>query len=99
MIGICGDIVQTHILDEIRKAKYFSILIDEVADLSRKEQLTLILRFVDKESKLTYKAHFYNWTVVFMISCLISVKLIWIEVHNYFTTKMVVTNLYLFLFI
>ena len=60
MIGICGDIVQTHILDEIRKAKYFSILIDEVADLSRKEQLTLILRFVDKESKLTYKAHFYN---------------------------------------
>lgn len=33
---------------EVRKANYFSVLADEVADISNTNQLSLVLRFVDE---------------------------------------------------
>ena len=45
----CGDFVKYQIIKEIRDAKFFSILADEVADLTDKKQMPLVLCFVDKE--------------------------------------------------
>ena len=39
-------------MTEVRKAKYFSILADEVADVSNTEQLSLVLRFVDENNDI-----------------------------------------------
>ena len=35
-------------MDEIKVAKFFTILADEVGDVSGKEQLALVIRFVDE---------------------------------------------------
>ena len=39
-------------MKEIKKAKYFSILADEVADVSNTEQLSLVLRYVDDDNNI-----------------------------------------------
>mgnify|MGYP006091271917 CR=1 FL=1 len=51
IIGLCGNTVRESIVNDIRQARFFSIMIDEVADLSRIEQLSLVLRFVDKKNR------------------------------------------------
>jgi hypothetical protein len=43
--------IRKHICNEIGDAK-FSILIDETCDVSKKEQMALVLRFVDKDGVL-----------------------------------------------
>ena len=47
MIQIIGDCIRDKILDEIKQAKFYSILCDEVTDKSGKEQVSIVLRFVD----------------------------------------------------
>ena len=39
-------------MTEVRKAKYFSVLADEVADVSKTEQMSLVLRFVDESNNI-----------------------------------------------
>ena len=39
-------------MTEVRKAKYFSVLADEVADVSNTEQMSLVLRFVDESNNI-----------------------------------------------
>ena len=48
LIECCGDHIQDNILAEIKEAEFFSILADEVADVSNKEQMPIVLGFVDK---------------------------------------------------
>ena len=52
IIACCGDHIREKILTEVRKAKYFSILADKVADVSNTEQLSLVLRFVDENNEI-----------------------------------------------
>ena len=52
IIACCGDHIHERILAEVRKAKYFSILADEVSDVSNTEQLSLVLRFVDESNEI-----------------------------------------------
>ena len=40
--------IQEKILEEVREAKFFSVCAEEAADSLNKEQLSLVLRFVDK---------------------------------------------------
>ena len=40
--------IQEKILHEVRAAKYYSVCADEASDVANKEQLSLILRFVDQ---------------------------------------------------
>lgn len=49
LIMLIGDHIRDSIIQEIKEAKYFSILCDEVTDNANLEQLSLVLRFVDKE--------------------------------------------------
>ena len=48
LVAACGKWIQKQILQEVQKAKYFSVCADEAADVSSKEQLPLVLRFVDE---------------------------------------------------
>ena len=41
-----------NVVNEVKEAKYFSILADEGYDVSVKEQLSLVIRFVDSESTI-----------------------------------------------
>ena len=48
LINATGEWMQEKILQEVRAAKYFSVCADEASDVANKEQLSLILRFVDQ---------------------------------------------------
>ena len=50
LIGICGGIIQSRILDRIRAAGVFSLMADEATDAANKEQLAICIRFVDKNT-------------------------------------------------
>lgn len=47
LIKCCGDVITDELITAIRKAEYYSILADEVSDVSNKEQLSLVIRFFD----------------------------------------------------
>ena len=48
IIDISAKFVTDNVVNEVKEAKYFSIL----ADVSVKEQLSLVIRFVDSESNI-----------------------------------------------
>jgi len=50
MIAVCGEIVRSSILQEIRSAPLFSIMADEATDVSNKEQLALCIRYVNSST-------------------------------------------------
>ena len=49
VIQLFGNKVFKNVSTQIKKAKNFSILVDETKDQSRKEQLSIIIRFFDGE--------------------------------------------------
>ena len=51
-INLCGREVQNKILDEVRDAKYFSIIVDATPDVSHHEQIILVLRYVQLLSRV-----------------------------------------------
>ena len=52
LIKSCGQIIADIIINEVKRKKYFSIIADEAADCSNKEQLSLVLRFVDDNQNI-----------------------------------------------
>lgn len=48
-IEICGDFIRSDIIDSCKKAKYFSVLVDETTDISTTEQVSFSVRFVDTD--------------------------------------------------
>ena len=51
-IDVMGEKTRQTVADEIREAKYFSVVVDSTPDLSHVDQLTFIFRFVDKKGKV-----------------------------------------------
>lgn len=49
IIEVCGELISEKIVSEVHAAKFFSILADEATDCSNIEQMSLVVRFVDKE--------------------------------------------------
>ncbi|KAH1182683.1 hypothetical protein KIL84_004175 [Mauremys mutica] len=49
-LKLCGEKVLNSILEEVRKARYFSIGVDGTPDVSHKEQLVFILRYVMQQN-------------------------------------------------
>ena len=45
----CGQVITDKLISEVKNSKYFSILADEACDSAVKEQLSLVLRYVDSE--------------------------------------------------
>ena len=52
--------VRESICDKIRKAEVFSVLADETKDFSKKEQLSIVLRYVDIETAIQHE-HFISY--------------------------------------
>ena len=50
VIDVLGDHVQTKILSRVIEAQFFSVVADKVTDCSNKEQLSLVLRYVDPDN-------------------------------------------------
>lgn len=48
IIQVRGDHVREKILHRVRKAKCFTLIADEVTDCAKKEQLCIVLRYVDE---------------------------------------------------
>ena len=46
-IEICGDFIRKDIVDSCKKAKYFTVLVDETTDISTSKQVSISVRFVD----------------------------------------------------
>lgn len=46
LLDIMGSIVQRQLLTDIRKAKNYSIMADDTSDVSNKEQMCLVIRYV-----------------------------------------------------
>ena len=52
IIDICGDLITKKITDEIREARFYSILADEAADCGNVEQLSVVFRFVYRQCRI-----------------------------------------------
>lgn len=52
IIDCIGDHIRDKILGEIKEARWYSILCDEVTDESNREQLSVVLRFVDSNCNI-----------------------------------------------
>lgn len=48
-INLCGRTIQEFLIEDVKKAEAFSILADETADMSGKEQLSIGARFFDEQ--------------------------------------------------
>ena len=48
IINCCGEIITEQIIEDLKHHRFYSILA-EAADCSNKEQMSLVLRFVDKD--------------------------------------------------
>ncbi|VEN38170.1 unnamed protein product [Callosobruchus maculatus] len=49
IISICGDVLKADIIKKVKDAEAYSVLADETADISGKEQLSIGLRYFDEE--------------------------------------------------
>ena len=47
IIRCCGEVIRDQLINEIKESKFYSIIADEAKDSSHKEQMSLVLRFVD----------------------------------------------------
>ena len=52
LINIMGEQIKDDIFDEIKKAKFYSILCDEVTDCANVELLTIVSRFADQTTNI-----------------------------------------------
>ena len=52
LISCTGEWIRKQIIQEVQNAKFFSVSADEAADCSNKEQLPLVLRFVDATNSI-----------------------------------------------
>lgn len=52
ILAICGEMVKEVIVEEVKKAKFFTVLADEATDCSNIEQMALVLRFLDSSQKI-----------------------------------------------
>jgi hypothetical protein len=63
-VHILGKCVQQHIVKECREAKFFTVIADSTTDISHKDQLAILLRYVriDSETKeVELREHFMGY--------------------------------------
>lgn len=61
-ISLMADEVKSRLITEVKEAIYFSIIVDSTPDVSHVDQLTFILRFVDKHGEI--KERFLGFLII-----------------------------------
>ena len=51
-IKLCGEVISDSIIAEVENSKFYTTIADESTDCSNKEQMSLVLRFVDKDNNI-----------------------------------------------
>lgn len=49
LLQVAGDKICSEILEEVKQGKFYSSIADEVTDVSNKEELSLVIRYLHKE--------------------------------------------------
>ena len=82
MIDVIGSAIKDQIIDEIKAARFFTILADEVTDCSNLEQVSIVIRFVDVNKNI--REDFLGFITVERITgeALATALLSWLESHN-----------------
>ena len=52
LIKCCGDVITNILVQEIKAAKFYTILADEVSDCSNKEQMSIVIRYIDSDCNI-----------------------------------------------
>ena len=52
IIAICGELLTENIVSEVKEAKFFGILADEATDCSNVEQMSPVLRYLDRNCSI-----------------------------------------------
>jgi hypothetical protein len=52
LINIMGDIVRNSVCSAVQKIQMFSLLVDETRDISKIEQMSIVLRYVDNDTSM-----------------------------------------------
>ena len=52
LICCCGKFIKDSLIKDIKESKFFSILADEASDCSNQDQLSLVLRYADKDGEI-----------------------------------------------
>lgn len=47
-LNICGEKVKKNIIQEVKESLYYSIIVDGTPDVSHKEQLVFVVRYIDQ---------------------------------------------------
>lgn len=83
MISLVASTIQDKIISDIKDAKYFTILADEVADCANVEQLSIVIRFVQVGSK-EIREEFLDFVTVERTTgnSISSALLSWLEAHG-----------------
>ena len=68
LILCCGEWIKKQLTKEVKKARYFSVCADEAADSANKEQLPLVIRFVDESC--TIREEFFEFIFYVIPVCL-----------------------------
>lgn len=67
LISVIGDRIRETILNQIKQSKYYSIILDCTSDVSRKEQMTVVIRYVhfDIQTRMyVFKESFIDFITV-----------------------------------
>ena len=72
IISVLGSAIQDHLIQEIKAAKFYSILADEVTDCANLEQVSLVIRFVDSNKHI--REEFLDFIAWLMLS--------WLKAHD-----------------
>lgn len=54
LINFCGRTIQEILFEDVSKSEAYSILADETADMSGKEQLSIGVRFVGEQNMIGF---------------------------------------------
>ena len=52
IIDICGNVLRCDIIEKCKKARFFTVLVDETTDILTSEQVSISIRFLDVDSLL-----------------------------------------------
>ena len=55
IIDVTCTLIRKHIVERVKKCRFYSVIADEMTDAANREQLSLVIRYFDPESKTAAK--------------------------------------------